>query len=200
MFIVDTDAKGFYVRRIVHTLRSAEYATELQFDNLRVAQRNVLGEVNKGFAIASDRVSRARLPYAAACLGVAIKAQEMSIAYAKIRRTFGDLLATRQAIQWMIVDNEIDIRSARWLVLEAAFKAERGQPFASEAALAKLVATEAAGRVVDRAIQIHGGNGVTKDLPLERWYRELRIRRIGEGPSEIQRLIVARNVIGGSFH
>jgi alkylation response protein AidB-like acyl-CoA dehydrogenase len=100
----------------------------------------------------------------------------------------------------MIVDNEVDIRSARWLVMEAAFKAEHRQPFATEAALAKLVATEAAGRVVDRAIQIHGGNGVTKDLPLERWYRELRIRRIGEGPSEIQRLIVARNVIGGSFH
>ena len=199
-FIVDTDAKGFYVRRVVHTLRSAEYATELQFENLRVPHRNVLGEVNKGFAIASDRVSRARIPYAAACLGVAIKAQEMSIAYAKVRKTFGDLLATRQAIQWMIVDNEIDIRTARWLVLEAAFKAEHSQPFATEAALAKLVASEAAGRVVDRAIQIHGGNGVTKDLPLERWYRELRIRRIGEGPSEIQRLIVARNVIGGAFH
>lgn len=129
-----------------------------------------------------------------------MKAQEMSIEYSKVRKTFGDLLATRQAIQWMIVDNEVDIRSARWLVLEAASKADRGQPFATEAALAKLVATEAAGRVVDRAIQIHGGNGVTKDLPLERWYRELRIRRIGEGPSEIQRLIVARNVIGGSFH
>jgi alkylation response protein AidB-like acyl-CoA dehydrogenase len=199
-FIVDSDAKGFYVRRVVHTLRSAEYATELQFENLRVSQRNVLGEVNKGFSIASDRVSRARIPYAAACLGVAMKAQEMSIAYAKVRKTFGDLLATRQAIQWMIVDNEVDLRSARWLVLEAAFKADHGQAFATEAALAKLVATEAAGRVVDRAIQIHGGNGVTKDLPLERWYRELRIRRIGEGPSEIQRLIVARNVIGGSFH
>ncbi len=124
----------------------------------------------------------------------------MCIDYVKVRKTFGDFLATRQAIQWMIVDNEIDIRTARFLVLEAAFKAQSGAPFATEAALAKLVASEAAGRVVDRAIQIHGGTGVSKDLPLERWYRELRIRRIGEGASEIQRLVIARNVIGGSFH
>src|SRR5215831_9452725 len=111
---------------------------------------------SKMFISGADRVNRARIPYAAACLGVAMKAQEMSIEYAKVRKTFGDLLATRQAIQWMIVDNEIDIRSARWLVLEAACKAEHGHPFQTEAALAKLVASEAVGRVVDRAIQIHG--------------------------------------------
>jgi alkylation response protein AidB-like acyl-CoA dehydrogenase len=199
-FIVDTDTPGFFVRRIVHTLRSAHYATELQFEDMRVPHGNVLGRVGGGFALAADRVSRARIPYAAACLGVAIKAQQMSIEYSKIRDTFGGLLATRQAIQWMIVDNELDIRSARALTLEAADRAQRGEPFATEAALAKLLATEAASRVVDRAMQIHGGYGVTKDLPLERWYREMRIRRIGEGPSEVQRLIAARNLIGGSFH
>ncbi len=199
-FIVDTDAPGFHVRRIVHTLRSAKYATELQFDDLRVPDANVLGEVNRGFAIANDRLSRQRIPYAASCIGVAVKAQEMAIAYAKLRKTFGDYLATRQAIQWMIVDNEIDIRTSRWLTLAAADKAHRGEPFRADAAMAKLVASEAGGRVVDRAMQIHGGYGVTKDLPLERWYREMRIRRIGEGPSEVQRLIIAREVIGGSFH
>ena len=199
-FLVDTDTPGFSVRRIVHTLRSSKYAAELQFERMRVPAANVLGEVNKGFAIAADRTSRNRIPYAASCLGVAIKAQQMAIEYSKIRKTFGDVLASRQAIQWMIVDSEIDLRTARWLVLEAAHRAQSGQPFATEAALAKLVASEAAGRVVDRAIQIHGANGVSKDLPLERWYRELRIRRIGEGPSEVQRLIVARNVIGGAFH
>ncbi len=124
----------------------------------------------------------------------------MAIEYAKLRKTFGDYLATRQAIQWMIVDNEIDIRTSRWLTLAAADKAHRGEPFRADAAMAKLVASEAGGRVVDRAMQIHGGYGVTKDLPLERWYREMRIRRIGEGPSEVQRLIIAREVIGGSFH
>ncbi len=156
--------------------------------------------MNGGFAIANDRLSRQRIPYSAACIGVAAKAQEMSIAYAKQRETFGDVLASRQAIQWMIVDNEIDIRTSRWLTLAAAGKANRNEPFRTEAAMAKLVSTEAGGRVVDRAMQIHGGYGMTKDLPLERWYREIRIRRIGEGPSEVQRIIMARDLIGGSFH
>jgi len=199
-FIIDADMPGFHVRRIVHTMRSTSYATELQFDNLRVPPKNILGEVDKGFAIANDRLSRQRIPYSAGCIGVAVKAQEMAIAYANQRTTFGDLLATRQAIQWMIVDNEIDIRTSRWLTLAAADKANKGQPYRTEAAMAKLVASEAGGRVVDRAMQIHGGYGMTKDLPLERWYREIRIRRIGEGPSEVQRLIMARDLLGGSFH
>jgi len=199
-FIIDADMPGFHVRRIVHTLRSTSYATELQFDNLRVPPKNILGEVDKGFAIANDRLSRQRIPYSAGCIGVAVKAQEMAIAYANQRTTFGDLLATRQAIQWMIVDNEIDIRTSRWLTLAAADRANKGQPYRTEAAMAKLVASEAGGRVVDRAMQIHGGYGMTKDLPLERWYREIRIRRIGEGPSEVQRLIMARDLLGGSFH
>ena len=199
-FIIDTDSPGFHVRRVVHTLRSSHYATELEYNNLRVPRANVLGEVNRGFAIANDRLSRQRIPYAAGCIGVAIRAQEMAIAYAKQRETFGDVLASRQAIQWMIVDNEIDIRTARWITLDAAARAERGEPFRTEAAMAKLVGSEAGSRVVDRAMQIHGGYGVTKDLPLERWYREMRIRRIGEGPNEVQRLIMARDLIGGSFH
>jgi alkylation response protein AidB-like acyl-CoA dehydrogenase len=199
-FIVDTTTPGFHVRRVVHTLRSSHYATELQFADMRVSHRNVLGEVNKGFAIANDRLTRQRIPYAAACIGIAVKAQEMAIEYAKLRRTFGAPLASRQAIQWMIVDNEIDIKTSLWLTLEAAHKAERGEAFRSEAAMAKLVASEAGGRVVDRAMQIHGGYGMTKDLPLERWYREMRIRRIGEGPSEVQRLILARDLLGGAFH
>ncbi|HUS98116.1 MAG TPA: acyl-CoA dehydrogenase family protein [Hyphomicrobiaceae bacterium] len=198
-FIVDTDMPGFHVRRVIHTLRSSHYATELQFEDLRVPHGNVLGEVNRGFAIANDRLSRQRIPYAAACIGVAIKAQEMAVAYVKERETFGAPLATRQLIQSMIIDNELDIRTSRWITLEAAHKAERGEPFRMEAAMAKLVATEAGSRVVDRAMQVHGGYGMTKDLPLERWFREMRIRRVGEGPNEVQRLIIARDLLGGSF-
>ncbi|MDG2121253.1 MAG: acyl-CoA dehydrogenase family protein [Actinomycetota bacterium] len=198
-FIVDTDSPGFFVRRVVHTLRATHYATELQFEDLRIPEDQILGEVNGGFAIANDRLSRQRIPYAAGCIGPAIRAQAMSIEWAKSRETFGSVLAEKQAIQWMLVDNEIDIRHARYCVLEAAQKADKGLRFRTEAAMAKLVATEAAGRVVDRCIQIHGGIGVTKDLPLERWYRELRIRRVGEGPSEVQKLIMARDIIGGSF-
>jgi alkylation response protein AidB-like acyl-CoA dehydrogenase len=198
-FLVDTDMKGFHVRRVVHTLRSSHYATELQFEDLRVPDANVLGEVGRGFAIANDRLSRQRIPYAAACIGVAVKAQELAIEYAKQRETFGAALATRQAIQWMIVDNEIDIRTSLWLTLSAAHKADRGEPYRMEAGMAKLVASEAGGRVVDRAMQIHGGYGMTKDLPFERWYREMRIRRVGEGPNEVQRHVIARDLLGGGL-
>ena len=98
----------------------------------------------------------------------------------------------------MLVDNEIDIRTARLLTLQAAQRADQNLDFRTEASIAKLVATEAAGRVVDRAMQIFGGYGMTKDLPLERWYRELRIKRIGEGTSEIQRITIARGILGKS--
>lgn len=198
-FIVDTDTRGFHVRRVVHTLRSSHYATELQFEDMRVPDANILGEVGKGFAIANERLSRQRIPYAAACIAVAVKAQELAVAYAKQRETFGAPLATRQAVQWMIVDNEIDIRTSLWLTLDAAHKADRGEPYRMEAGIAKLVASEAGGRVVDRAMQIHGGYGMTKDLPFERWYREMRIRRVGEGPNEVQRHIVARDLLGGNL-
>ena len=144
-FIVDTDTPGFHVRRVVHTLRSARYATELQFEDMRVPHANVLGAVNGGFAIANDRLSRQRIPYAAGCIGVAIKAHELALEYAPQRQTFGAPLSSRQAIQWMLVDNEIDIRQARWLTLEAAARAQRGDAFRKEAAMAKLVATEAGG-------------------------------------------------------
>jgi len=194
-FIVDTDSPGFFVRRIIHTLRTSMYPSELEFNDLRVPHGNILGRENGGFGLANEVLTRNRIPYAAGCVGVAVAAQRMSIAHAKQRRTFGDLLSQRQAIQWMIVDNEIDIRAGRWLTFAAADKAERHEPFRFETAMAKLTATEGAGRVVDRAIQIHGGYGVTKDLPLERWYRELRIRRIGEGPSEVQRIIMARDLL-----
>ncbi|MDD9963168.1 MAG: acyl-CoA dehydrogenase family protein [Gammaproteobacteria bacterium] len=198
-FIVDTDTPGFHVRRVVHTLRSARYATELQFEDMRVPHANVLGAVNGGFAIANDRLSRQRIPYAAGCIGVAVKAHELALEYAPQRQTFGAPLSSRQAIQWMLVDNEIDIRQARWLTLEAAARAQRGDPFRKEAAMAKLVATEAGSRVVDRCMQIFGGYGVTKDFPFERWYREMRIRRIGEGPNEVQRHIIARDLLGASL-
>ena len=198
-FIVDTDTPGFHVRRVVHTLRSSHYATELSFEDMRVPETNILGEVNRGFAIANDRLTRQRIPYAAACISVAIKAQEMAIEYAKQRETFGAPLASRQMIQAMIIDNELDIRQSRWMTLAAAHKAESGQPFRMEAGMAKLVASEAGGRVVDRSMQVHGGIGMTKDLPLERWYREMRIRRVGEGPNEVQRLIIARDLLGGNY-
>ncbi len=187
------------MRRIVHTLRSSRYATELQFEDMRVPHENILGEEGGGFAIANDRLSRQRIPYAAACVSVAIAAHERAIEYAKIRETFGATLASRQGIQWMLVENEIDIRQARLMCLEAAAKADAGVPFRTEAAIAKYVAAESSFRVVDRSMQIHGGLGVAKDLPFERWFREMRIRRIGEGPSEVQKHVIARDILGAGL-
>jgi acyl-CoA dehydrogenase len=198
-FIVETDWPGFKVARIVHTLRSAKYATEIQMDDLRVPHENMLGEEGRGFAIANDRLARQRVPYAAECLGPAIKAHEMAIEYSKIRETFGATLSSRQGIQWMLVENEIEIRAARLLVLDAAAKCDRGEPYRTESAIAKLVCSENGFKIVDRSMQIHGGLGVAKDLPLERWFREMRIRRVGEGPSEVQKHVIARDIIGASL-
>ena len=198
-FIVETDWPGFKVARIVHTLRSAKYATEIHLDDLRVPHENILGDEGGGFAIANDRLARQRVPYAAECVGVAIKAHELAIEYSKIRETFGAALSSRQGIQWMLVENEIDIRAARLLVLDAATRADRGEPFRTESAIAKLICAENGFRVIDRSMQIHGGLGMAKDLPLERWFREMRIRRVGEGPSEVQKHVIARDIIGGSL-
>ena len=198
-FIVETSNPGFHVRRIVHTLRSSHYATELSFTDMKVSDSAILGTLNNGFAIANERLSRQRIPYAAQCLAPAYKAHEMALDYAKQRETFGAVLASRQAIQWMLVDNEIDLRQSTLMCLAAAAKCDRNEPFRMEAGLAKLVASEAAGRIVDRSMQIFGGYGMTKDFPFERWYRELRIRRVGEGPNEVQRHVVARDLLGSGL-
>ena len=129
-FLIDTDTPGFRVERLVQVLR-AHYTTELSFTDMRVPHANILGEEGGGFSLANEQLAANRIPYSAACLGVAQYAHEMAIDWAKQRETFGQPLANRQAIQWMLVDNEIDLRTGRWACLDAADKAERGQPFAS---------------------------------------------------------------------
>ncbi len=196
-FIVDTDTPGFVVRRIIHTVRVPDPACELSFEDMRVPHSHLLGEVGRGFELLNDNVTSNRVPYSSSCIGIAVAAHRMATEYSRHRVTFGEPLAARQGVQWMLVDNEIDIRCARLITLDAADKAMRGQPYRFEASMAKYLSSEMAGRVVDRAMQIHGGYGVTKDLPLERWWRELRIRRIGEGPSEVQRVVMARDIVQG---
>ena len=193
-FLVDTDTPGFRVQRLVQVLRS-HYTTELSFTDMRIPHSQILGEEGGGFALANDTLAHNRIPYASACLGIAVYAQELAIEWAKQRVTFGEPLANRQAIQWMLVDNEIDMRTSRWIALDAAARAQRGESFRFESSMAKLLCTEAAGRVIDRCMQIHGGLGMAKDMPFERWYREVRIRRIGEGTSEIQRVVMARDLL-----
>ncbi|AHK34587.1 cyclohexanecarboxyl-CoA dehydrogenase [Rhodococcus opacus PD630] len=198
-FIVDTDTPGFNVHRIVHTMRSTDPGTELQLENVRVPEENILGEIGKGFSLANERLSRNRIPYSAGTIGLAIRAQEMTIEWTKMRESFGKRLADHQGANWMLVENEQDIRQATLMVLNAAAAADADRPFRTEAALAKIAATEASFRVVDRCIQLHGGLGVSRELPLERWFRELRIRRIGEGATEIQKVIVGRDLINNPY-
>jgi len=193
-FKVPTDTPGFRVERLVQVLR-AHYTTELSLTDVRVPDEARSGGEGEGFARANQSLTSNRIPYSVGCLGVAVYAQELTVNWAKQRVTFGEPLANRQSIQWMLVDNEIDIRTSRWSALEAAAKADRGEPYRFESSMAKLLCSEAAGRVVDRCIQIHGARGLSQELPFERWYRELRIRRIGEGPSEIQRIVMARDIL-----
>ncbi|MBI4338264.1 MAG: acyl-CoA dehydrogenase family protein [Chloroflexi bacterium] len=193
-FIVENRWPGFTMNPI--PVMRAFYPGQLFFDNLRVPGRNVLGEVHNAWDLLANKLlARARIPYAAANLGVAVAAHRMAVEYSKTRQTFGAPLSSRQAIQWMLVDSEIEIRASRWLVWQAAWRYDAGEDFRQEAAIAKLYSSEALGRVVDRSIQIHGGYGVSKWLPLERWYREARIRRIGEGPSEVVRMVIAREIL-----
>ncbi len=193
-FIVENNWPGFTMNPI--PVMRAYYPAQLFFENIRVPSRNVLGEVDKGWDLLANKLlARGRIPYSAANLGIAVIAHRMSVEYPKTRETFGAPLATRQAIQWMLVDSEIEIRTCRWLVWEAAWKYDAGEDFRQEASIAKLYSSEVIGKVVDRPIQIHGGYGVSKWLPMETWYREARIRRIGEGPSEVQRIVIAREIL-----
>jgi acyl-CoA dehydrogenase len=194
-FIVETDAPGFEIVRLIPTLRLGAVPTELRFTNLRVGTENLLGEVGGGFSLANEALMRIRIPYAAGCVGVAMKAQSLALDHVKERVVFGKTLAEHEGIQWMLVDNELDIRNAALLTLHAASRADQGLPFRAETAAAKAFATEAGGRVVDRAMQVFGALGVSKELPFERWYREMRIRRIGEGTSETQRMIISRELL-----
>jgi len=194
-FVVERDTPGLAMRPI--PVIRAWYPAELSFQDCRIPAANLIGREGDGFALADLWLTRARIPYAAGVIGVACAALRIAIDHAKHRRAFGGPLADKQAIQWMIADSEIELRAARLLVYQAAWKADLGRDFRTDASIAKVFATEAAGRVVDRCIQILGGMGVARELPLERWYRELRVKRIGEGPSEVHRMVVARSLLGG---
>jgi acyl-CoA dehydrogenase len=194
-FIVDADTPGLSMRPI-GVIRSYE-PYELTFDNVEIPVENRLGEEGQGFQIAETWLVKGRVPYAAGTIGVAQAALDLATDWARQRETFGKTLADRQSIQWMLADSEIELRAARLLVYQAAWKADLGQPMKVDASIAKVYATETAFRVVDRCVQIFGGLGVAKEMPLERWFRELRIKRIGEGPSEVQRMVVARAMLSG---
>ncbi|MGW7514294.1 acyl-CoA dehydrogenase family protein [Streptomyces sp. NPDC054796] len=169
----------------------------LVFDDVRVPARNVLGEVGQGYPLAMRWIGRGRYLIPAGALGAAERMLQMAVDYAGIRRSMGHLIGEYQAIQWQIADSQMEIEASKWLTLYAAWRVQQGMDARHASSIAKLNGALMANQVVDRVLQIHGGMGYTKELPIERWYRELRLLRIFEGTDEIQRRTIARNLLKG---
>jgi butyryl-CoA dehydrogenase len=196
-FIVEKGTKGFYVGTKENKLGIRGSDTcELIFENCAVPAENVLGSPGDGLVSALTTLDTGRIGVGAQALGVAQGAMEESIKYSMERKQFGRPIADFQAIQWMIADIATEIAAARFLVQRAAWLKDQGRPFTLESSMAKLYASEVAMRAATKAIQIHGGYGCTKDYKVERYFRDAKVIEIYEGTSEIQRLIIARNVIG----
>ncbi|MFI6123798.1 acyl-CoA dehydrogenase family protein [Streptomyces sp. NPDC051064] len=169
----------------------------LVFDDVRVPAENVLGEVGQGFALALRWIGQGRYMIPARAIGSAERMLQMAVDYAKIRYSMGHPIGDYQAIQWQIADSQVEIESTKWLTLYAAWRVQQGMDARHASSIAKLNGALMANQVVDRVLQIHGGMGYTKELPIERWYRELRLLRIFEGTDEIQRRTIARNLLKG---
>jgi alkylation response protein AidB-like acyl-CoA dehydrogenase len=197
-FLVEAGAKGLSVGRKLDKLgmRSSDTA-ELFFEDLEVSKDNVLGEVNGGFRDAMSNLAGGRISIAALAAGLGMAALEDALSYAKERRQFGQPIASFQAIQWKLADMATEIEAARLLTYRAAWLRDAGRPHVHEAAMAKLFASEAAMRATIQAVQVLGGYGYMREYPAERFLRDAKLCEIGEGTSEVQRIIIARNLIRG---
>jgi len=200
-FLVDADQPGFIRGKKEPKLGIRASATsELIFENYKVPVSNILGKVGDGFKIAMTVLDAGRIGIAAQALGIAEAAYEASLAYARERQAFGGPIGQFQMIQQKIADMKTRIEAARALIYNAVLAKKRaiatGGRFTLEASMAKLFASEAAAFVTDEAIQIHGGMGYSKEVNVERYYRDARITRIYEGTSEVQRMVIARNELG----
>lgn len=195
-FIVDKNSPGFSVGEKEHKMGiKASSTTPLYFSNCRIPQENLLGKIGEGFKIAMQTLDGGRIGIAAQALGIAQGAFEAAINYSKERVQFGKPISAQQAIQWMIADMAVEIDAARLLVYRASWNKDNGLPYSKEAAMAKVFAAETSSRVASRAIQIHGGYGYTENYPVERAYRDAKITELYEGTSEVQRMVIAGNVL-----
>lgn len=195
-FLVPRGTPGFDVTRIDTTIGSeAIKLGELTFTDCVVPDEALLGDPGQGFAIAMGSLSNGRLGVSAACVGAADRLLEMSIEHARQRSTFGQRLADRQAIQWMLADSKAEIEVSRAFLYETLRKAAAGEELGNFAAICKLQCSEMVGRVADRAVQIHGGAGLMRGVPVERFYRDVRHYRVGEGASEVLRMVIARELV-----
>jgi acyl-CoA dehydrogenase len=168
---------------------------EVYFDNVRVPPENRLGEEGEGFKVAMQVLDRGRLHIASVCVGVAERLIADSLAYAMERQQFGKPIAEHQLVQAMLADCKTEAYAARCMVLDAARLRDEGQSITLEAAAAKYYASEMVGRVADKAVQIFGGAGYVSDYGIERFYRDVRIFRIYEGTSQIQQIVIAREMM-----
>jgi len=195
-FLVDKDTPGFSVGEKEHKMGvKGSSTTPLYFTNCRIPKDALLGKEGQGFKIAMQTLDGGRIGIAAQALGIAQGAMDAAVKYAKERVQFGKPIATQQAIQWMIADMATEIEAARLLVYKAAWNKDNGLPYGKEASMAKLFASEMANRVVSSALQIHGGYGYTENYSVERAYRDARITKIYEGTSEVQRMVIAGNIL-----
>ena len=193
-FIVEKGTKGFHIQREIPML-GGHRTYELVFDEMRLPADAILGEVGQGFAPMQLRLTVRRLQIGAWAIGVSRRALDMLCAHANQRRTFGALLADRQAIQWWVADAATKIHAARLMVHDAAARLDRGEDVRQQASMVKVFATEMAGEIVDHAMQAFGAMGMTKELPLHLMAQRVRLMRIYEGPSEVHRMTIARRVL-----
>jgi len=196
-FIVEKGTPGFQPGRDEKKMGlKGSVTSELFFEDCRIPAENLLGKENEGFRQFLVTLDAGRVAIAAMAVGLAQGAFERATAYAKERVQFGQPIAEFQAIQWMIAEMATEIEAARLMVHRAAWLKEQGARFTKEAAMAKLFATETSERVCRKAIQVHGGYGYVREYAVERMYRDQRLCSIGEGTNEIQRLVIARQVLG----
>lgn len=198
-FLVPTDTPGFHVGK--HEKKTgirASATTELVFDDVRVPATSLLGEENRGFQIALDTLDGGRIGIGAQAVGIGRACLEASIKYSKEREQFGRPIGDFQAIQWKLAEMSTRLDAARLLVHRAAWMRDRGEPCTREAAEAKLFASVTANFCADECVQIHGGAGYTDDFHVERLFRDARITEIYEGVSDIQRLVIARDLLRGA--
>ncbi len=199
-FLVERNTPGFKVAQILETMGSKPYVHgELVFEDCYVPKENVLGTVGEGFKVAMATLDEGRLHVAASACGVARRLISMSTEWSKNRMAFGKRIADNQAIQWMLADSATELYASEQMLYNGCWRIDQGERISKECAMTKLFASEMVGRVADRAVQIHGGMGYMRELAIERIYRDVRVMRIYEGTSEVQRMIIAREMLKGNL-
>jgi alkylation response protein AidB-like acyl-CoA dehydrogenase len=195
-FLVEAGTKGLIIGRTESKMgQHASATSEVILEQCRIPKQALLGDLNTGFRVAVSELTGGRVGIGSLALGVGLAAMDFATRYAQERIQFDQKITKFQAIQWMIADAYTELEAARLLLMQAAFRGQQGQPYAREAAMAKLYASEAANRACYTALQMAGGCGYSKDFPLERYARDVRVTSIYEGTNEIQRSIIARDIL-----